>query len=210
MRNYWLVSLQVSFVVHALVLLGPPSLRHATKKINEQIKEIQIFPKKIERIHEVKTPTKNDVSLKRPPPYLNKVFDKVALDSKRDFAFANKTQVLDETIKKVVLSETPQEEKLKGSPDYMDYYRSIRQTIRANAYRYYTMDVSGTVVLTFSIAKNGKLKSYTVDKEHSTGHKDLISITIRSLKEATPFPVFPEALDSSELPFNLTVHFKSD
>ncbi|MFH1045958.1 MAG: hypothetical protein V1727_03225 [Candidatus Omnitrophota bacterium] len=92
---------------------------------------------------------------------------------------------------------------------YIDYYQSIREKIRLFVEKNYPRFIDyGEVCLYFVLQPNGKLAQMQVLKERSTANNQLIDIVKRSVKQAAPFPAFPQNLSSEQLSFNVTVSFE--
>lgn len=95
------------------------------------------------------------------------------------------------------------------TPEYKSYYQIIREKIRKFAYlNYKKLDV-GEVFITFSLSNDGRLIDSTVNSHKSTDNEYLRSIAANSVKEAAPFPAFPEKLkNNKDLSFNVIISFE--
>ncbi len=82
----------------------------------------------------------------------------------------------------------------KGSADYQDYLKTIRNKINKSALRYSHADQTGTVLVTLEVKSNGRLKKVDIDYERTQATQALIDQTILAVKRAAPFPPFPHAL----------------
>jgi len=207
MKNLWNLSLGLSLAIHTIILAGLPTFKKV--KVNkERIKTIKIFPQEIKKIEETVS-LKNISSLKKPPPYVEKLAKKTILND--DFQSIKK-ETLPPT-KEVLLSDYNKSEfeKLKKNPVYMHYYKLIRERIRKNAYRYYNIEESGIVYLYFVILKNGSLNQISLSKTNTSASSNLIEIALKSVKSSAPFPPFPEELKTySRLQFSVSIHFKNN
>jgi len=123
---------------------------------------------------------------------------------KPDFA---KTEII--AIKKKI-SLPPVANENITSPEYVNYYQTIRQKIKRAAYRNYTRSVNGDVYLSFVISSSGQLKDVAINEEQSTIHSYLRDIAKKTIYDASPFPRFPEDLDYPELSFNVIISFEVD
>lgn len=95
------------------------------------------------------------------------------------------------------------------TPEYKSYYQVIREKIRKYAYYYYKEIQEGEVFLTFSINSGGELIEAAVNQKKSTSDEYLKSIALKSVKEAAPYPKFPEKLkNKNKLSFNVIISFE--
>lgn len=95
-----------------------------------------------------------------------------------------------------------------NSPAYVTYYQIVRDRIRQKAYNNYLQLKSGDVYLTFVLLANGQLKDIKIIEEHTSDNEYLKQVGIKSVKEAGPFPSFPEDLKYPELTFNVVISFQ--
>lgn len=92
---------------------------------------------------------------------------------------------------------------------YVSYSKAVREKIKKKLvenYRDYYKD--GEVYILFIIKANGKLRAFGIDYDKSTDDKKLLDVAAASLKESSPFPPFPETLDTEQLPFSIELSFK--
>lgn len=95
------------------------------------------------------------------------------------------------------------------TPEYKSYYQIIREKIRKYAYYYYKEIQEGEVFLTFSINSGGELIEAAVNQKKSTSDEYLKAIALKSVKEASPYPKFPEKLkNKNKLSFNVIISFE--
>ncbi|MEW5895272.1 MAG: hypothetical protein AB1650_05910 [Candidatus Omnitrophota bacterium] len=102
-------------------------------------------------------------------------------------------------------------EKMMG-PRYMNYHQQIREKIKNRAY-FYVDDPQfeiGEVYLTFILSSDGALKQVKIIPEKTTANNYLHTISLRSIKEAAPFPPFPRDLNYPELTFNVVISFETE
>jgi TonB family protein len=209
MRNYWNIALGISLLLHTFFLVGLPYF-HFDKNINQNkkdLKEIELIPTQIEeRKIEEETTNLQDI----PPPYVEDIMQRLNPLNYKENIHLTKPTMIEENIKEIILSEVPQDKKVEKLSAYMDYYRLIREKIRRNAYRYYNTQESGEVFLRFTVLKDGRLESIYLDEE-SVRSNFLREIALRSIKEAAPFPSFPEELKNyHQLQFNISIYFKNN
>jgi len=93
---------------------------------------------------------------------------------------------------------------------YMNYFQSLREEIRTIARRHCPGHFRNSeVFVAFTVTSNGRLKDARVIEERSTAVTRLRNIAIRAVREASPFPVFPDEIESAELDFQLAISFQN-
>ncbi|MFH1202267.1 MAG: hypothetical protein V1674_05195 [Candidatus Omnitrophota bacterium] len=110
--------------------------------------------------------------------------------------------------KKVSLPELEQPQ-IKN-PLYLSYYQDIRARIKHFAYSNYTRLEKGEIYMTFIISSDGSLKDIKVLNDKSTDSPYLKGISLKSVKEATPYPNFPKELNYPQLSFNVIISYEID
>ena len=212
MKNCWYLSLVISFLVHTAFINGIPtnlknifSKKESTPK-KKQTKKIRISPRQIETI--IKKPPVKPSNTK-PLPYVENIMSKL-IQSKKNSPL-QKLRFSEKNIKEIIFTEASQNDKdLKKHPAYMDYYRLIRERIRANAYHNYNSTKKGEVLINFLVEKDGLLKSADLDSR-SVKDRTLRDIALKSVRESAPFPKFPEEISKySHLQFNISIYFKNN
>lgn len=209
MRNYFNIALGLSISIHIIILGGVP--------INLPIFRNQSLPQPKTEFIPVKKelPKRNlqivkESSLKEPPPYLD--LQKQLLNLKKARKTALKKPSINNTIlntKEVVFIKSREE--LDAYPAYVNYYERIRERIRKEAYRNFKFNVSGRIVLTFTVNNRGQLIIMNLDDKNSSHSSILRKIAQWSIKNSSPFPKFPNELKKFKtLTFNLSIHFKSN
>jgi len=97
-----------------------------------------------------------------------------------------------------------------SNPKYLNYHEHIRNKIRNRAYLYVDnpqFDI-GEVYLTFVLLSNGVLKQIQIIEDKTAANSFLKTVGLRSVKESSPFPPFPQGLEYPELSFNVIISFK--
>jgi len=95
-----------------------------------------------------------------------------------------------------------------NDPSYLSYYQIVREKIRRAAYQNYSHTEVGEVYLSFAILSGGSLKKIQLVEERSSPSPYLREISLKSIKEASPFPNFPKELDYPQLSFNVVISFE--
>ena len=135
MKNYWRLALTISVLFHTAILVESS---HFLKKSSKQRmpveerdeKEIKMVPKEIKKIAKKQM---NEFSEAKPLPYVENVMSK--LMQSNEFSPLTKPQIFKKNVKEIIFSESLQiDKRLKRNPAYMNYYRMVREKIRANAY----------------------------------------------------------------------------
>ena len=98
---------------------------------------------------------------------------------------------------------------VKSTKDYINYYQLIREKIRRQLkIKYRDYSAEGEAQTTFIINSDGSLVSVAIDRAKSVPDGRLLAIAESSVKDASPFPAFPKAINPPTMSFNLTITFK--
>ena len=104
------------------------------------------------------------------------------------------------------------EEKNSGrKATYIGYYRSVRERIRYYADRNYIREGStgeGEVFLSFTVTSKGELLQVAVIEKRSIEDPLLRNIAINSVRDASPFPAFPQGMNQYQITFNVVISFE--
>ncbi len=203
----WNICLTASLVTHIALFTGLPSF---TKQNIEKTKkkEITIHPQKIEKIKMSSSVELKNLMQPKPLPYVDKVLGKLFEGSPA--SLYDKSTFLDKTMKEILTTKGLNEQKLKQNPAYMDYYRLVREKIRANTFQNYNTKRQGEVLASFLLLKDGTLQNMEL-KTDTSQHKTLYKIAQKSIEKAAPFPTFPKELkEYSSLRFNILIYFKNN
>lgn len=94
---------------------------------------------------------------------------------------------------------------------YIGYYRSVREKIRYYADRNYLKEGSaaqGEVFISFTVASSGELLHIMVIDKRSAEDPLLRDIAINSIRDAAPFPGFPQGMNQYQITFNVVISFE--
>lgn len=210
-----------SLSIHGVVLFQNLHFRLHSAARNERLEKIEVTytlnrtpppPKQNPAPREltVKLPTKITLEKKPLPPFVDKStfftqegnrFSRERLDKP---AF-DKPDII--SIKKNIALPPLDLNKINNS-SYIGYYQIVREKIRRSAYQNFTHTETGEVYLSFIIASDGSLKDILIMDDKSSFSQYLRETSLRSVKSASPFPVFPKELDYPQLSFNVIISFE--
>jgi outer membrane biosynthesis protein TonB len=212
MRNYWNISIGISFAMHSLFLgagFFPVFNKNMVLNEKKEIKEIKITIKEIQKKETSKTKVKNsqmtESKIMPPPPYIENVVRKLMGEDK-ERPLLGKAQILEKNTNKIVISEKLENSKLKSNPSYMSYYKGIRSKLNSVCQKNYTGKYSGEVSVSFVLSRDGRLESVKGQGDDS----ELIEVAVRSVKESFPFLPFPPDLEGPACPFEVSILFKNN
>ncbi len=216
------VAFVLSLIFHGVILSQNPNpLSSSLNKKNQKLEVTYIkTPKKPPSPKDspssskeafLKIAPKNTVVNEAPPPFIDKesIFKKAAKAASTGADFAKpifiKTDVI--AIKKRITLPPIEADKI-NNPSYMGYYQLVREKIRRCAYQNYTRTETGEAYLSFIISNDGSLEAINFVPEKSSFNPYLKEIALRSVKDASPFPAFPNELDYPQLSFNVVISFE--
>ncbi len=107
--------------------------------------------------------------------------------------------------KKISLSRVESDK--SHSQSYDTYYDFVREKIRRAAYQNHNRNETGEIYLAFIISSTGELRDARILEEKSSLNNYLREVALRSIKDAAPFPAFPQELDYPQLSFNVIISF---
>ncbi|PIV39431.1 MAG: hypothetical protein COS29_02640 [Candidatus Omnitrophica bacterium CG02_land_8_20_14_3_00__42_8] len=94
---------------------------------------------------------------------------------------------------------------------YIGYYRLVREKIRYYADRNYIKEGSasqGEVFVSFTITSKGELLHIMIMDNRSAKDLLLRDIAINSVRDASPFPAFPQGMNQYQITFNVIISFE--
>ncbi len=223
----FVVTLVLSAIAHGIILFQNPNLNlnifpkdkkepvlevsyvknsQETQKTNEYPKTT--LPKKEPFLRLSSKITANKTN---PPPFIDRenIFQKSKESISQKYVFTKPAFAKPDIIavkKKITLP--PIDLDKIDNPSYISYYQIVREKIRRAAYQNYTRAEVGEVYLSFLIFSDGSLKAVQLREEKSSPSTYLKEISLRSIKEASPFPNFPKELGYSQLSFNVVISFE--
>lgn len=159
----------------------------------------------------LKIPSKITLEKRIPPPFVDKesIFkgNRAALTRSPDFDKPTfiKPDIL--AIKKKITLPPIDMNKI-NNPSYISYYQIIREKIKRAAYQNYTGQEIGEVSASFIVSRDGTLRELQLAEEKSSSSDYLRGTALRSIRDASPFPNFPEELNFPQLSFNLVITFE--
>ena len=95
-----------------------------------------------------------------------------------------------------------------NNPVYAAYNEMVRDRIKERVYENYDKMEGGSVYLTFLLDEHGVLKASQIIPEKTTASVHLQELSLRSLREAGPFPPFLKGMNLSEYPFNIEIQYE--
>ena len=102
----------------------------------------------------------------------------------------------------------PLKSKKINNPVYAAYNEMVRERIKEKVYANYDRMERGSVYLTFLLDEHGVLEAAKIIPEKTDASGHLQEISIRSLREASPFPPFLKNMNLTEYPFNIEIQYK--
>ncbi|OGX41293.1 MAG: hypothetical protein A2984_03035 [Omnitrophica WOR_2 bacterium RIFCSPLOWO2_01_FULL_41_12] len=208
------ITLLISVIAHGIILFQNSNLSLFSKDNKEQDIEVRYLkndqkpeekPKTTNLKKEplLKLPAKITENKRTPPPFVNK---EAGLP---ESIFTKPTLIRPDiiSIKKKITLPPVDMDKI-NNPSYISYYQIVREKIRRAAYQNYTRTETGEAYLSFIVSSEGDLKTVRLVQEKSSKSPYLQEIALRSIKDASPFPIFPKELDYPQLSFNVVISFQ--
>lgn len=95
--------------------------------------------------------------------------------------------------------------------EYATYYQLIREKIKDKLKKNYRYGYKkGEVNISFILNHDGSLIKLDVNSDNSTKNEELVDVAVLSVKQASPFPRFPETLPLLKMSFNIKITFKDN
>jgi len=209
-------ALLISIIIHGIVFLNPSALKFLSAKLQEKNIEINYLKLQPIRSSKLEENQKKEIDLKHthsdkikklpPPPFVKR--DEIFKENIRTSLsrpILPKPDII--SIKKIIQLKPVDMEKI-NNPIYINYYQTIREKIRRCAYQNYSRSDTGQVYLTFIVISDGNLGEVRINEEKTEANFYLKQVALKSIKDASPFPVFPKELDYPQLTFNVIISFE--
>jgi len=208
-------ALFISIIIHGTLFLNPLALKFFTSRSQEKKMEINYLKLQPTRYYKLEE-EKKEINIKhtqltqikklQPPPFVKR--DEIFKDSIKTTLpkpVLPKPDII--SVKKIIQLKPVEIEKI-NNPIYISYYQTIREKIRRCAYQNYSRSDIGQVYLTFIVIADGNLGDVRINEEKTEANSYLKQIALKSIKDASPFPVFPKELDYPQLTFNVIISFE--
>jgi hypothetical protein len=95
-----------------------------------------------------------------------------------------------------------------NNPVYAAYNEMVRDRIKQKVYENYDKIEGGSVYLTFLLNEKGVLEGSQVIPQKTNASAHLQELSLRSLREAGPFPPFLKGMNLTEYPFNIEIQYE--
>ncbi|MDE2222664.1 MAG: hypothetical protein KGK03_06305 [Candidatus Omnitrophica bacterium] len=95
-----------------------------------------------------------------------------------------------------------------NNPVYALYNEMIRDRIKEKVYANYDRMEAGVVYLTFLLDKHGVLRAARIIPGKTNASEHLQEISMRSLRQASPFPPFLKGMNLEEYSFNIEIQYQ--
>jgi hypothetical protein len=95
-----------------------------------------------------------------------------------------------------------------NNPVYSAYNDMVRDRIKEKVYANYDRMEGGTVYLTFLLDVNGVLQGAQIIAEKTNASEHLQEISLKSLRDASPFPPFLKGMNLAAYPFNIEIQYE--
>lgn len=217
------IAFLVSLITHGVILYGAPGLDIFWSKNKKEATEV-VYIKEAPQKEDLRiiTPKKEpflrlsakiSADKRMPPPYIDKesIFKANKPVNFQDANIAKPSFVNPDVIaiKKKIALPPIDLDKMDNS-SYISYYQIVREKIKRAAYQNYIRQDTGEVYITFIISSDGLLKETRLVEEKSSAQQYLRDIALKSVKDSSPFPSFPPALNYPSLTFNVVISFEID
>jgi outer membrane biosynthesis protein TonB len=216
------LALVFSILLHSLMLVVLFAVHIEKKNTLTKIREI-VYRKQdkavvvkrpagvpqVHRLEERVTTTAPKI-LTEKAPFQTAAFDKAAKTPSRLLEHQKLPSALPELSAKRRISVPVLQSEKMASPRYLNYNDRIRAKIQSRAASYVDDKNfrEGEVYLTFVVLANGALKDIQVIDDKTRATVFLKDVGLRSIRESSPFPPFPEDLKYPELSFNVIISFQ--
>ena len=101
------------------------------------------------------------------------------------------------------------ENDLKKDKTYLSYYKLINRQLQESVI-YPSNFTDGEVEVSFVLNADGSLRGLEVIDQTSESSYSLRETALQIVRNASPFPPFPESLQKQQLTFNVVICFRSN
>jgi outer membrane biosynthesis protein TonB len=223
------LAVLISMLLHFAIFLSAPYVGVVPKKyFTEPIKVAYFKPKEVEKKELPKKPEKligqKPLSNQLLPPALPESLPEVtkedivkpSLEIKKEeptveTISSERTGAVIESKGRKFESVVNEEKDNSKKAAYIGYYRLVREKIRYYADRNYIKEGSadqGEVFLSFVVTSRGELLHIMVMDNRSAKDLLLRDIAINSIRDASPFPAFPQGMNQYQITFNIIISFE--
>ncbi len=206
-------ALIISFMAHSMLFYQPISSKiiPAKKPLN-QLEVTYYSSKNLPKPTPIETKEHKIIMVKVDKLKTDILSRKEAIKKGKD-PFKNEVVIKPQPSREDVfiqnVASVSQETALNKEPLYIGYYQIVREKIRqAATHNYERHSDTGEIHVFFMLNSEGLLKNLSVNKENSSGIKFLQDVALKSIKDASPFPRFPEELNRDQLSFNVIISFE--
>jgi len=219
-NNIYIATFFVSLAVHAVVLFPIPSLHMRTRELTPQTATMNYLPVKLPAaMHETYHKQEQSISRKPQNQLSEKSDKKPVLKTKEPAAALKAEQRLEkkqyqekESLttaagtenKQIITQNSIAEKELAKDKTYISYYKLINQQLRQSIV-YPRKFSEGEISLSFVLSSDGSLSSVEITND-TIPNDSLREAAI--VKNASPFPPFPDSLHKSQLTFNVVICFR--
>ena len=98
---------------------------------------------------------------------------------------------------------------IKKTNANLDYQQLLKAKVRNYSYCPNSLN-GGEINLSFTLSSDGQLRMIRIIENTSSSDHKLRLAAIECIKQANPFPPFPENLKTQEATFNVTISFMSE
>ncbi|MBU1007286.1 MAG: TonB family protein [Candidatus Omnitrophica bacterium] len=210
-------ALLVSILLHFVIFIGLPRMPFMPSPRSLQTVKITYY--------DIREEPKKKMSAKKTEPIVKKLPDvtkkeileppKTAekkAENLKPRPVPRKTASIEDAKEKTFAKVIEEERDISKKATYISYYKAVRERIREWADENYPKNkrlAQGEVFLSFIVASSGELLQVRVVDEKSSSIPFLRNIAINSIRDASPFPAFPEGMSQYQITFNVIISFEA-
>lgn len=220
-KNLFKTMFIISLTFHALIFLPLPKLNFikdstanipATSYMNISISPVNNTQPQVRKktVSKKSRPKRNIRQAKTPKIKMTNA-RKHHLARKTKYRPANKniSAAKRKKSKRVITKQKAPAKELSKNKSYLAYYELINARLR-NALIYPAAFSEGEISLSFVVGSDGRLISVEILPEDSSNNAILSETAVRIVKNASPFPPFPDGLLRMRLKFSVVICFRGN